>query len=107
MLGCPVYDQTVLQGAHFPTHHPTYLGPLSRDQKTVRARLEPYDMAISLGSDFLRMSVYSEVGMSKLKARIDEVDSGFGVSAEGEFNGVGEGVLKLINRLAPISELSC
>lgn len=60
-LGCPVYDQTVLQGAHFPTHHPTYLGPLSRDQKTVRARLEPYDTAISLGSDFLRMSVYSEV----------------------------------------------
>ncbi len=61
VLGCPVYDQTVLQGAHFPTHHPTYLGPLSRDQKTVRARLEPYDTAISLGSDFLRMSVYSEV----------------------------------------------
>jgi benzoylformate decarboxylase len=60
-LGCPVYDQTVLQGAHFPTHHPTYLGPLSRDQKTVRARLEPYDTVISLGSDFLRMSVYSEV----------------------------------------------
>ena len=61
VLGCPVYDQTVLQGAHFPTHHPTYLGPLSRDQKTVRARLEPYDTVISLGSDFLRMSVYSEV----------------------------------------------
>jgi len=61
VLGCPVYAQTVLQGAHFPTHHPTYLGPLSRDQKTVRARLEPYDTAISLGSDFLRMSVYSEV----------------------------------------------
>lgn len=61
VLGCPVYDQTVLQGAHFPTHHPTYLGPLSRDQKTVRARLKPYDTAISLGSDFLRMSVYSEV----------------------------------------------
>ncbi len=61
VLGCPVYDQTVLQGAHFPTDHPAYLGPLSRDQKTVRARLEPYDTAISLGSDFLRMSVYSEV----------------------------------------------
>ena len=60
-LGCPVYDQTVLQGAHFPSEHPAYLGPLSRDQKTVRARLEPYDTVISLGSDFLRMSVYSEV----------------------------------------------
>ena len=61
MLGAPVYDQTVLQGAHFPSEHPAYLGPLSRDQKTVRARLEPYDTLISLGSDFLRMSVYSEV----------------------------------------------
>ena len=61
VLGCPVYDQTVLQGSHFPTDHPTYLGPLSRDQKTVRARLDPYDTVISLGSDFLRMSVYSEV----------------------------------------------
>jgi benzoylformate decarboxylase len=60
MLGCPVYDQTVLQGAHFPSDHPAYLGPPSRDQKTVRARLEPYDTVISLGSDFLRMSVYSE-----------------------------------------------
>ena len=47
------------------------------------------------------------IGMSKLKARIDKVDSGFGVSSEGEFNRVGEGVLKLIDWLAPISELSC
>lgn len=61
VLGCPVYDQTVLQGAHFPTEHPAYLGPLSRDQKTVRGRLEPFDTVISLGSDLLRMSVYSEV----------------------------------------------
>ena len=60
-MGCAVYDQTVLQGAHFPSEHPAYLGPLSRDQKTVRDRLEPYDTLISLGSDFLRMSVYSEV----------------------------------------------
>ena len=61
VMGCPVYDQTVLQGAHFPTDHAAYLGPLSRDQKTVRGRLEPYDTVISLGSDFLRMSVYSEI----------------------------------------------
>jgi benzoylformate decarboxylase len=40
-MGCPVYDQTVLQGAHFPTDHAAYLGPLSRDQKTVRSRLDP------------------------------------------------------------------
>jgi benzoylformate decarboxylase len=61
VMGCPVYDQTVLQGAHFPSEHPVYLGPLSREQKIVRARLEPYDTVISLGSDFLRMSVYNEV----------------------------------------------
>jgi benzoylformate decarboxylase len=61
MLGCPVYDQTVLQGAHFPSEHSAYLGPLSRDQKTVRSRLEPFDTVISLGSDLLRMSVYSDV----------------------------------------------
>ena len=60
-LGCPVYDETVLQGAHFPSEHPAYLGPLSRDQKTVRGRLEPFDTVISLGSDLLRMSVYSDV----------------------------------------------
>ena len=60
VLGCPVYDETVLQGAHFPSEHPAYLGPLSRDQKTVRSRLEPFDTVISLGSDLLRMSVYSE-----------------------------------------------
>jgi len=52
VLGCPVYDQTVLQRAHFPTDHPAYLGPLWRDQKTVRARLDPYDTIIGLGSDF-------------------------------------------------------
>jgi benzoylformate decarboxylase len=61
VMGCPVYDQTVLQGAHFPTDHAAYLGPLSRDQKTVRSRLDPYDTVIGLGSDFLRMSVYSEI----------------------------------------------
>jgi benzoylformate decarboxylase len=43
IMGCPVYDQTVLQGSHFPTDHAAYLGPLSRDQKTVRPRLDPYE----------------------------------------------------------------
>jgi benzoylformate decarboxylase len=60
VLGCPVYDQTVLQGAHFPSEHPLFLGVLTRDQKKVRERLEPYDTLVSLGSDLLRMSVYSE-----------------------------------------------
>src|SRR5262249_4538769 len=61
VMGCPVFDQTVLQGAHFPSEHPAFLGVLTREQKRVRERLEPYDTLISLGSDLLRMSVYSEV----------------------------------------------
>jgi len=60
-LGCPVYHETVFRGAPFPSEHPAYLGTLSRDQKTVRGRLEPFDVVISLGSDFLRMSVHSDV----------------------------------------------
>src|SRR5258706_372592 len=33
VMGCPVYDQTVLQGAHFPSEHPAFLGVLTREQK--------------------------------------------------------------------------
>jgi benzoylformate decarboxylase len=64
--GAPVYDETVPQGARFQSEHPAYLGPLSRDQKTVRARLRPYDTLISLGSDFLRMSVTPSAGALRL-----------------------------------------
>jgi len=60
-LGAPVYQQTVVTGAHFPSEHPLFLGQLSREQKRVRALLEPYDTLICIGSDVLRMSVYSEV----------------------------------------------
>src|ERR1044071_912546 len=87
IMGCPVYDQTVLQGSHFPTGHPAYLGPLSRDQKTVRARLDPYDTVISLGSDFLRMSVYSEVEplpphMSVIQIGLNDWEMGKNYAAE-------------------------
>src|SRR4051812_8764736 len=30
VMGCPVYDQTVLQGAHFPSEHPAFVGVLTR-----------------------------------------------------------------------------
>src|SRR3546814_405815 len=60
-LGAPVYQQTVVTGAHFPSEHPLFLGQPSRDQKQVRALLEPYDTLICVGSDVLRMSIYSEV----------------------------------------------
>lgn len=85
-LGAPVYDQTVLQGAHFPTDRAAYLGPLTRDQKTVRARIDFYDTVISLGSDFLRMSVYSEVEplphMSVIQIGLNDWEMGKTYAAE-------------------------
>lgn len=60
-LGAPVYQQSVMQGAHFLSEHPAYMGGTTRQQKDVRAILQPYDMIVSLGTDFMRMSVYSEV----------------------------------------------
>ncbi len=59
-LGTPVFQQTVPYGAHFPSEHPAFMGALSRDQKQVRAALEPYDLLIVAGADVLRMSVWSE-----------------------------------------------
>jgi benzoylformate decarboxylase len=61
MLGCPAFQQSVAFGAHFLSESPCYMGPLSRDQKNVRETLGGYDLMIVLGSDPLRMSVYSEV----------------------------------------------
>jgi benzoylformate decarboxylase len=61
LLGAGVYQQTVPYGATFPSEHRAYLGALTRNQKAVRAALEPFDLAICLGADLLRMSVYSPV----------------------------------------------
>ncbi|HVV41063.1 MAG TPA: thiamine pyrophosphate-dependent enzyme [Nitrobacter sp.] len=60
-LGCPAFQQSVPYGAHFLSESPCFMGPLSRDQKNVRTVLDGYDLMIVLGSDPLRMSVYSEV----------------------------------------------
>jgi benzoylformate decarboxylase len=60
-LGAPVYQQTVVHGANFPSEHPLYMGGLSRDQGRVRSTLEPYDTILFLGADVLRMSVHSEI----------------------------------------------
>ena len=60
-LGAPVYQQTVPWGAHFPSEHPAFLGALTRVQKQVREALAPYDLAVFLGADVLKMSVWSEV----------------------------------------------
>ena len=61
VLGAPVYQQTVVSGAHFPSEHPLFLGQLSRDQRRVRELLTPYDVLICVGADVLQMSVHSEV----------------------------------------------
>src|SRR6476659_9987531 len=60
-LGAPVYQQSVAYGAHFLSEHPCFMGGLSRDQKQVRAVLSKFDLLIALGSDPVRMSVWSEV----------------------------------------------
>lgn len=60
-IGCPVHQQTIAYGAHFRSASPVYLGALTRQQPTTRKMLEPYDLMIAVGTDPLRMSVYSEV----------------------------------------------
>ena len=59
-LGAPVLQQTVAWGAHFPSEHPAYLGALNRDQTYVRRVLSDYDLMLCVGSDLLKMSVWSE-----------------------------------------------
>ncbi len=59
-LGCPAYQQTVAYGAHFLSESPCFMGALSRLQPQVRKVLSAYDLLIVLGSDPLRMSVFSE-----------------------------------------------
>lgn len=60
-LNAPVFQQTVPHGAHFFSEHPNFMGALTRDQKQVRAALEPFDLLVCLGADVLRMSVYNPV----------------------------------------------
>ena len=60
-LGAPAYQCSTPYGAHFLSESPCFMGALSRLQKQVREVLLPYDLMIVLGTDPLRMSVYSEV----------------------------------------------
>ncbi len=60
-LGAPVYLQTIACGSYFPSDHPAYMGEMTRAQPVVRERIEGHDMLICLGSDVLKMSVYSKV----------------------------------------------
>jgi benzoylformate decarboxylase len=60
-IGAAAYQQSVGFGSHFLAESACYLGSLSRDQKSVRDLLAPYDLMIAIGSDPVRMSVYSEI----------------------------------------------
>ena len=43
--------------------------------------------------------------MSKLETRVDQLDPGFRIGPKGELDGIGEGVLELIDWLALVSKL--
>lgn len=58
-LGAPAYQQSIAYGAHFLSADPCFMGALSRVQKETRSLLEPYDLLIAIGTDPVRMSVYS------------------------------------------------
>ena len=60
-MGAPVFQQTIPYSAQFKSEHPTFLGALSRNQKVCREQLETHDLVVFLGSDVLRMSVFSEI----------------------------------------------
>jgi benzoylformate decarboxylase len=60
-LGCPAWQQTAPYGAQFLSESSCFMGSLPRVQPQVREILAPFDLMIVLGSDPLRMSVYSEV----------------------------------------------
>ncbi|OGA28567.1 MAG: benzoylformate decarboxylase [Betaproteobacteria bacterium RIFCSPLOWO2_02_FULL_65_24] len=61
LLGAAVYQQTMPTTAQFVSEHPAHMGPLGRNQKRVRATLEPYDVLFCVGADLLRMSLASEI----------------------------------------------
>lgn len=73
VLGCPAFQSTIPYGAHFLSERPCFVGGLSRDQKQVRDTLNPYDTMIVLGSDVLRMSVWSEIDPKPEHLRIVQI----------------------------------
>ena len=86
-LGAPVYQQTVCDGAHFLSEHPAFMGGLSREQPDVRDTLSPYDLMFCMGSDVLRMSVFSETdplpeGMALVQVGLRDWEMGKNYPAE-------------------------
>ena len=87
LLGAPVYQQTVCDGAHFLSEHPAFMGALTRDQRDVRNTLSPYDLMFCIGSDVLRMSVYNALdpmpeGMAVVQLGLRDWEMGKNYPAE-------------------------
>ena len=87
LLGAPVYQQTVCDGAHFLSEHPAFMGALTRDQRHVRETLSPYDLMFCVGADVLRMSVFSETdpmpdGMAVVQLGLRDWEMGKNYPAE-------------------------
>ena len=106
LLGAPVYQQTVCDGAHFPSEHPAFLGALTRDQRNVRDTLAPYDLMFCIGSDVLRMSVYSETdpmpeGMAVVQLGLRDWEMGKNYPAE---IAIRADVRETLAALAPVIE---
>jgi benzoylformate decarboxylase len=72
-LGAPVWQQTVPYSAQFLSEHPAFMGALTRNQQQVRDALSPYDLIVFLGSDQLRMSVWSAVDAMPPGARVIQI----------------------------------
>jgi benzoylformate decarboxylase len=86
-LGCPAWQQTAPYGAHFLSESRCFMGSLPRVQPQVREILAPHDLMIVLGSDPLRMSVYSEVdplpaGLAMVQVGLVDWDLAKNYSAE-------------------------
>ena len=87
LLGAAVYQQTVCDGAHFLSEHPAFMGALTRDQRNVRDTLSPHDLMFCIGSDVLRMSVYSALdpmpeGMTVVQVGLRDWEMGKNYAAE-------------------------
>ncbi len=61
LLGAPVYHQSAPYSAQYPSEDPLFMGMLTRDQKRMRAVLEPADLLFSVGAALFALSLPSEV----------------------------------------------
>ena len=106
LIGAPVYQQTVCDGAHFLSEHPAFMGALTRDQREVRDTLSTCDLMFCIGSDVLRMSVYSDVdpmpdGLAVVQIGLRDREMGKNYAAE---TALRADVKETLAALAPLIE---